>query len=245
MPSELAALRGEPSYVWRSGQERRLKMVQARVPLEGRTILDHGCGIGVYALQFKRRFSPHVYGFDTEFERVAEAYRELSGVCAAVSERLPYADNRFDVVFSNEVIEHVQDDRATAREMVRITRPGGSIVVFCPNRWYPFETHGHYWRGKYHFGNTPLINYLPDALRNRLAPHVRAYTRRGLRRLFDGQPVRVIHHGIIYGGYDNLQRRLPPVGIRLLRGVLYALESTPLRTFGLSHFLILQKTGEP
>ena len=40
--------------------------------------------------------------------------------------------------------EHVDDDRKTAAEMVRVTRPGGIIVAFAPNRLYPFETHGAY-----------------------------------------------------------------------------------------------------
>jgi SAM-dependent methyltransferase len=240
MPSDLAAARGEPSYVWRSGQERRLQLLLRHVPLQEAVILDHGCGVGTYAMQFKRRFSPHVYGFDVEVGRVAEAQDAVPSFCVAVTERLPFVDGRFDVVFSNEVIEHVQDDRATAAEMVRITRPSGKIVIFCPNRWYPFETHGHYWRGQYHFGNTPLINYLPDALRNRLAPHVRAYTGHGLRRLFDGLPVRVAHHSRIFGGYDNIERRLPGLG-KAIRAVLYRLEATPFQVLGLSHFLILEK----
>jgi SAM-dependent methyltransferase len=240
MPSDLAALRGEPSYVWRSGQERRLQLILRHVPLKDATILDYGCGIGTYAIQFKRRFSQRVYGFDLEIERVTEALKELTGVCQAVGEHVPYESDGFDVVFSNEVIEHVQDDVASAREMVRITKPGGKILIYCPNRWYPFETHGHYWRGKYHFGNTPLINYLPDMLRNRLAPHVRAYTGHGLRKLFDGQPVRVVHHSRVFGGYDNLVRRFPAL-IKVVRGIVYALENTPLQIFGLSHFLILEK----
>ena len=105
---------------------------------------------------------------------------------------------------------------------------------------YPFETHGHFWRGKYHFGNTPLINYLPNPLRNRLAPHVRAYTGPGLRNLFAGQPVRVIHHQVIYPGFDNVVARRPGLGRWLRRG-LYAAEHTPLQTFGLSHFLVLER----
>ena len=46
---EKAALRGEPSYVWRSGQERRLQMIKgaAGERLEGR-ILENGCGVGLY-----------------------------------------------------------------------------------------------------------------------------------------------------------------------------------------------------
>ncbi len=240
MPSELAAQRGEPSYVWRSGQERRLQMIKRYVRLEDALILDHGCGTGTYASQFRRRFSPHVEAFEIEPERAAEAQVDTPHVLVAVGEYLPYASNRFDLVFSNEVIEHVQDDRATAAEMVRVTRPGGRIVIFCPNRWYPFEQHGHYWRGQYHFGNTPLINYLPDRWRNQLAPHVRTYTARNLRALFDGQPVRVVAHTRIFGGYDNIARRRPRLG-KLIRAVLYGLEGTPLRFFGLSHLLVLEK----
>jgi len=115
------------------------------------------------------------------------------------------------------------------------------VIVFCPNRWYPFETHGHYWRGQYHFGNTPLINYLPNPLRDRLAPHVRAYTGAGLHRLFDGLPVRVIKHVQIYPGYDQLIKRRPAAG-KVLRTTTYALEHTPLKAFGLSHFLVVEKS---
>jgi SAM-dependent methyltransferase len=238
-PSELAAERGEPSYVWRSGQERRLQMLRAHATLENALILDAGCGNGLYADQFMRRFTPHVEAFELEIERVEEARQMVPHAVVAVAERLPYKSNLFDVVFSNEVIEHVQDDRQAMVEMVRVTKPGGRVMIFCPNRWYPVEQHGHYWRGKYHFGNTPLINYLPDVLRNRLAPHVRAYTMRGMRRLYHGLPVQAIHHGRIYGGYDNIARRSPMLG-RLVR-LLYALEATPLQMFGLSHFLVLQK----
>ncbi len=126
--------------------------------------------------------------------------------------------------------------------MVRVARPGGRLVIFAPNRWYPVEQHGVYWRGEYHFGNKPLVNYLPNPLRNRLAPHVRVYTGRGLRTLFAGLPVRVLHHGRIFGGYDNIVRRSPRAG-GVIRRLLYAAEETPLAVLGLSHFLVLEKVG--
>ena len=100
---------------------------------------------------------------------------------------------------------------------------GGRAIIFCPNRLYPFETHGHYWRGQYHFGNTPFINWLPDPLRDRLAPHVSAYTKAGLVGLFEGLPVRVVHHSAIYPGYDNIVYRRPAIG-KWLRHGTYALE---------------------
>src|SRR5258708_1258811 len=201
MPSDLAAERGEPSYVWRSGQERRLNRVESRARLHNATILEIGCGLGTYSRQFRLRFTPDVVVIEIEPELVAISRRETPRALVAVAEHLPYAANCFDLVFSNEVIEHVQDDRAAAAEMVRVARPGGRIILFCPNRWWPFETHGFYWRGKYHFGNTPLINYLPNSLRNRLAPHVRVYTGHEIRALFADQPVKVIEHSRVFPGF--------------------------------------------
>jgi SAM-dependent methyltransferase len=161
-------------------------------------------------------------------------------VVNAANEHLPFGDGSFDVVLTNEVIEHVADDRVSAAEMVRVLSRGGRLVLFCPNRWYPVEQHGVYWRGTYRFGNIPLVNYLPDPLRDRLAPHVRAYTHRGLLRLFAGQPVQVVQHGRIFGGYDNLIARLGGAG-RVLRGALQGAEGTPLDVLGLSHFLVLER----
>jgi SAM-dependent methyltransferase len=231
--------RGRPSYTWRYGQDRRLEMVRGFIDLEGATILDVGCGIGTYVRRF-RRFSDDVHGVEVEAERVAEASAELPNIVVGVGEALPYPDDQFDLVFSNEVIEHVDDDRATAAEMVRVTKPGGVIVAFAPNRLYPFETHGAYFGGRYVFGNIPLINWLPDPLRARFAPHVRAYTRTGIRRIFAGQPVQLVHHRVIYPGFDNVSARHPALG-GVLRRALYAAERSPLHVFGLSHFLVLRK----
>lgn len=242
-PSNLAAVRGEPSYVWRDGQERRLRMLGHWVELGSAAFLEAGCGVGTYSSQVRRRFSLYVEAFDVEFERVQQARVDAPHALVAAAEALPYRSNRFDAILSNEVIEHVADDRAAVAEMVRVLKPGGRIVLFCPNRWYPVEQHGHYWRGKYHFGNTPLINYLPDRWRNRLAPHVRTYTARGVRRLFDGLPVRVVHHSRIFGGYDNIIYRFPHLG-RWLRNMLYVLERTPLRVLGLSHLVVVEKIGD-
>jgi SAM-dependent methyltransferase len=237
--SDRRATHGEPSYVWRAGQERRFDMVCRWATLSGRRVLDVGCGVGMYTAAFLRE-TPHVFGVEIERERALEAQERAAGVVQAPGERLPFPDVTFDVVFSHEVLEHVADDRACAAEMVRVTRPGGRIVVFVPNRLYAFETHGIFWRGRYRFGNVPLVNWLPTPLRDRLAPHVRAYTTRSLRCLFAGLPVRVVHHTQVFPGYDNVVARTPTLG-RALRAVTYALERTPLHTFGLSHLLVAER----
>jgi SAM-dependent methyltransferase len=240
-PSEKAALRGEPSYVWRSGQERRLQMIAQYTHLENARVLDAGSGVGMYTSKFIERYTPHVAGLEYEHERAVEALECTPQTVVGANEHLPYPDNTFDTILSHETIEHVTDDRAAVREMLRVLVSGGRLAIFCPNRWFPFETHGHYWRGEYHFGNTPLINYLPDPLRNRLAPHVRTYTRRGLLRLLDGLPARVVHYRRIYGGGDSLARRYGRPG-RIVADLMQAVEGTPFDAFGLSHFLVVEKT---
>ncbi|MCC6802166.1 MAG: class I SAM-dependent methyltransferase [Anaerolineae bacterium] len=240
-PSDLAALRGEPSYVWRAGQERRLGMIAAWTTLDNARVLDAGCGVGMYTSNFIERYTPHVEGIEYEFARALEAQTSTPHAVVAANEYLPYPTGYFDTILSHETLEHVVDDRAAALELVRVLKPGGRLAIFVPNRWYFFETHGHYWRGEYHFGNTPLINYLPGVWRNKLAPHVRAYTKRGLLRLFDGCPVCVVTHQRIYPGYDNIIARLGGAG-RLIRAVMQGAEGTPFDTFGLSHFLVLEKT---
>ena len=239
-----AALRGEPSYVWRAGQERRLQMILAAAGerAAGR-VLDDGCGVGEYLARLAAR-TKQSHGAEYDVERATAARRRAgtAAVVCAAAERLPYPQAVFDLVLSHEVLEHVGDDRTAVEEIVRVLRPGGRLVVFAPNRGYPFETHGVYWRGRYVFGNIPLVNYLPRSVRRRLAPHVRAYTGSDLRRLFAGVPVRIVSRTAVFGGYDNLIARWPRLG-RALRRTLQALERTPLRIFGLSHVWVLEKTA--
>ncbi len=241
MVSSKAACLGEPSYVWRAGPARRFRMmVQWAGPerLQGR-VLDNGCGLGMY-LHRLAWWAQEAWGLEYDFERAVEARSPIARVVQAAGEALPYPDASFDLILSHEVIEHVQDDRKAVAEMVRVLKPGGRLLLFCPNRGYPFETHGIYWRGRYVFGNIPLVNYLPRAWRDRLAPHVRVYTGSDLARLFHGLPVRVVHRTIIFGGYDNIIARFPRLG-RVLRNALHRLEGTPLRVLGLSHFWVVER----
>jgi SAM-dependent methyltransferase len=235
-----AASCGEPSYVWRDGQQRRLDMIvwAAGDLLRGR-VLENGCGIGTYVERLQA-FGGKVFGLEYDHERAEEAGKRSSLIVNAAGEKLPYPNNSFDLILSHEVIEHVEDDRAAIQEMIRVLHPGGLLLLFCPNRGYPFETHGIYWRGRYRFGNVPLVNYLPDPLRYYLAPHVRVYTHRSLTHLFRDLPVRFVRRTVIFGAYDNIIARRPLLG-RFLRDLLQRLEGTRWKVFGLSHFWVVEK----
>lgn len=239
-----AARLGEPSYIWRAGQERRFELIrEAAGERLYEKVLDNGCGIGSY-LERLSAFARIPTGIEYDLVRAASSRSRVPAVACAAGEALPFPDHSYDLVLSHEVLEHVQDDRRSLEEIIRVCRPGGRAVIFVPNRGYPFETHGIYWRGSYRFGNYPLVNYLPDALRSRFAPHVRSYTTSDLRDLTAGLPVRIVRHTILFAAYDNIIARWPTIG-RSLRWLSRRLESTPLRAFGLSHFLVLEKEEPP
>ena len=230
---------GHPSYVWQRGLERRLQLIRRHVPLEERRILDIGSGIGVWMRRFLD-FSSDVFGVEIDEDKARAGIGSALKVAVAPSEAVPFRDNSFDVVFLHEVIEHVQDDRQTIMEAVRCLRPGGHVVIFAPNRMYPFDTHGFFWGERFIFRQLPLVNYTPDFVRDRFCHHVRIYTRRRIRRLFSGLNVEFVVASHVYPGLDNWARRSPRLG-RALQMTAALAEHTPLRSFGISHFVVARK----
>lgn len=196
----------------------------------------------MYVSKF-HRYSDDVYGVDLEPDRVRAGSRTLPNLMVARGEDLPFPSGCFDVVFLHEVLEHVDDDSQVVREACRVLRPGGHAVIFVPNRLYLFETHGFYLGRRFVFRLLPLVNWLPDLVRRRFVPHVRAYLSRDLRHLWQRLPFQQIVHSYVYPGFDNIVARHGWRG-RLLRSLCYRAEHTPLRVFGLSHFLVLQKEVE-
>jgi SAM-dependent methyltransferase len=100
--------------------------------LEGRRVLDAGCGPGLYAEELLNR-GAQVVAVDGSWPMV-ELARERIGARARVlqanlAEPLPFADAEFDVVLCALVIHHLPDRAATLREFFRVLRPGGHVVL--------------------------------------------------------------------------------------------------------------------
>ncbi len=227
--------------MWRAGQERRLEMIKkaAGERLQG-TILENGCGVGMYLKRLSTE-AAFAVGLEIELPRAREAAAQKLVVLNGAGESLPFDDDKFDLVLSHEVLEHVADDRRCLEEIVRVLKPGGRLALFVPNRGYPFETHGIYWRGKYHFGNKFGVNYLPRKWRDKFAPHVRVYSGKDLEKLMIGLPLKVVERTVIFGAYDNIIARNRTLG-KALKRFLQWLEKTPLRSLGLSQFWVIEKT---
>ncbi|HKP46102.1 MAG TPA: class I SAM-dependent methyltransferase [Pyrinomonadaceae bacterium] len=94
-------------------------------------ILDVGCGTGAnleMLSQFGKAEGVDVSAQALDFCRA----RGLNLVKEGAAEELPYEDTSFDLVTGLDVVEHLDDDVAGLREMRRIVRPGGKIVLFVP-----------------------------------------------------------------------------------------------------------------
>ena len=132
----------------------QLSLVAAAVPggLNGKHALEIGAACGAQLVCAAREFGAVAMGVepgDFEFAsniklaRLFFAYHGMKPVvCEAVGENLPFPDNTFDVVFSFNVLEHVQDPGRVLAEAVRTLKPGGTGFILVPN-------YGSFWEGHY------------------------------------------------------------------------------------------------
>jgi ubiquinone/menaquinone biosynthesis C-methylase UbiE len=113
-------------------------------------ILDAGCGTGALLDCLERRSDAEVYGLD--FSGQALAYTRQRGhnhLVQADLTRLPFRDDTFDVITALDVVEHIREDERALREVNRVLRPGGVLVVSVPAfrfLWGPHDTALHHYR---------------------------------------------------------------------------------------------------
>jgi len=114
-----------------------------RLVSDGGRLLDVGCGEGWLVLAAASRFS-EAYGIDISGVRIGRAQARVQESDSSrirlqvvdVSEGLPFDDGYFDAVSCVATLEHVFSPVAVAREMWRVLRPGGEIVIAASNAAY-------------------------------------------------------------------------------------------------------------
>ncbi|MFH2067448.1 MAG: class I SAM-dependent methyltransferase [Pseudomonadota bacterium] len=152
----------------------------------GYRILDIGCGSGRHTCEAYRFENVTVIGADLNFHDVTEArnrlcYHDALGehgggkwiVSVADIKRLPFQDNSFDLVICSEVLEHIPEDRVAMREIIRILKPGKTLVVSVP-RYFPEK----------------ICWALSDEYYNANQGHVRIYTKKQLIGRLEKEGVR-------------------------------------------------------
>lgn len=161
-----------------------LELMARRWGLDGvREALDVGCGAGHWGRTVLSHLPApaSMVGVDREarFLQLAQQQAQARGLAERLSfvqgnlEALPFADDRFDLVTCQMVLIHVADAEAALREMIRVTRPGGLVVVVEPDN---------------RAGNLALLNGEPALLDDEIASLVllQLVCERGKQQLGEG-----------------------------------------------------------
>jgi SAM-dependent methyltransferase len=156
---ELQTHQAEDRHWWYRGRRSVLDGVIAEMRLPARAeILDAGCGSGRNMIDLARHGT--VTGVELSQTSVELARkREAGEVIEGSVLEMPFEAGRFDLAASLDVIEHLEDDLAALRELRRVVKPGGTLLVTVPA--YQWLWSGH-----------DVVNH-----------HYRRYTRRTLQRV--------------------------------------------------------------
>ena len=100
---------------------------------EGKRVLEVGCGTGLVQERVAG-FTDDAYGIDLSHGMLRQTRRRGLRAAQATATALPFPDGFFDTVYSFKVLAHVQDIDLALREMARVTRPGGHLMLEFYNR---------------------------------------------------------------------------------------------------------------
>jgi 2-polyprenyl-6-hydroxyphenyl methylase / 3-demethylubiquinone-9 3-methyltransferase len=139
-------------------KRRARRIVEELNPQDSEKILDVGCGDGYYLyLLSNLGIKLSLTGADFDKRALESARKNLGSkkvrlVWADLMKRLPFEDKTFDKIVMSEVVEHLPDDVKGLKEVRRVLKPGGILVLTVPNANYPFLWDPVNWTLEHLFG---------------------------------------------------------------------------------------------
>jgi ubiquinone/menaquinone biosynthesis C-methylase UbiE len=223
---------------------KRYSLIKKYALIEEKRILDVGCGNGFYTITLANEASI-VVGIDINRVDLRKAHLNKSQVNRSnvhfvlmSAEALAFRNNSFNVVTSIENLEHINNQELALSNIKDVLEARGHVVLFVPNKFYPFETHGM--RIENFFFDcamVPAFSFAPNFIRKRYET-ARIYTFKAIQCLLEKEGFEVNVIDFMFPPLDNL-KKLP---LKLaLRKILLKLETTPLRIFGISVFCMATK----
>lgn len=203
--------------------------------LAGRDVLEIGSGAGAHSALFAAH-GARVTAVDLTPERVRATAKKLkliqggSGTpnvaLRADAERLPFADESFDVVYSNGVLHHTSDTRKAVSEAIRVLRPGGQLAMMLYSRhsamyWSKLVPRAVVTMQLFGMPEAYWVGRLTEGRPRRSGPNpiTRVYSKRQLLQLLDGcEVISLRNNGFTYSQLSPL-----PFGERLRDAALRAL----------------------
>lgn len=124
--------RGPDAFVVRSYALPKLDLIESVLPLAGLSVLDVGCGPGVFSVHLARR-ARRVLGTDISNTFIQRA-KGIEMVLAD-AQKLPFGDKSFDIAFEANLLHHTDGPLGVLQEMARVVRK--AVVLIEPNRNNP------------------------------------------------------------------------------------------------------------
>jgi SAM-dependent methyltransferase len=196
-------------------------------PADHSRILDCACGRGFYLNMYRYVSACELVGLELDAEIVGKARRNVGHLPDVTLARgtiyaLPFPDATFDGVILSEILEHLDDDVAGLREVLRVLKPGGVAAITVPNANYPLLWDPINWTLERVFRTRIRRGPLAGIWAN----HVRLYERGQLRAAVEGAGFTVeaersfthysfpFIHNLVYGlGKPLLESGVMPEGL--------------------------------
>lgn len=230
---------------------RRIDLLLKVLPRRPCNLLDCGCGAGGYLRALQKMVNINPIGIEYDRQKLNVARQDVVDPLRVIQGdigNLPFKTGTFDAVMVNEVLEHLPDQDSGLSEIYRVLRPRGKLLVFSPNRLYPFETHGVSLKvsGRHIPHWVPLIPWIPLALGTKVFSYpARNYWPLELVSLLQSHGFKVIEKHFIWQTFEGISGSQPALIRRFskgLRNISFFLERVPiLRSFGVSQFIALEK----
>lgn len=205
--------------------------------------LDYGCADGGYTSALLGAGAASVCGVDVLPDRVDAASKSHPSLSFYLSSngRLHFANATFDGVFMNEVFEHVADEELVLREIHRVLKPRGLLILLSPNRCFFFEGHSVTILGRQYYKPAPLLPWLPKRVTDRWVS-ARNYWPRELRKKIESQSFTIIESGFALPTFEAF-RWIPEAIARPYRQHITLFDQMPIirRFLGVSSLVVARR----
>ena len=198
-------LRGRETEVMAGMAERsarvRDKLVSAQaIPYDAR-VLEVGSGAHGLIFFFEAADKVGVDPLADEYRELVPAWQGRARTIAAFGENLPFENDTFDLVLSDNVVDHAESPRRIVEEMVRVLKPGG-LLYFTVNIHHPL----------YHWAATLHAAWRAVGVPFEITPfadHTVHLTRRSARALFDGLALTIVRESNTIAETMRIERTEP------------------------------------
>lgn len=189
-------LRGKPADYGQEIVKRRYRLTRQRLDLQNKLLLDFGCGNGAQTVEFAND-NCRIVALDIDPQDLAvlndhlSAYK-LAGISPVQYDgnSLPLRSGSVDAIISYEVLEHVRDESRTLRELFRVLKSGGEMMISVPNKAWVFETHGAH-LPLLPWNRVPFFSWLPRSVHRRYAK-ARIYRKKDIVRTLEENSFEVV-----------------------------------------------------